>query len=84
MKELFVYGGSTELETAAHFSQTPMRVYFEGNWNIPAFSWIVYGEEYISDNAKSIIMKRKNENHFEYVNMMWMWRVVLEYLYLYL
>ena len=70
MNDLFVYGGSTELEAAAHFLQTPIRVYYEGNRNIPACSWIVYGEEYVTENAKSVILQWKNENHFEYVNKM--------------
>jgi len=34
------------------------------------FSWIVYGEEYVAENGKSIMLKWKNENHFEYINTM--------------
>ena len=70
MNEVFMYGGSTELETAAHFLKTPIRVYFEGNPHIPACSWIVYGEEYVTENGKSIMLKWKHENHFEYINKM--------------
>ena len=70
MNEVFIYGGSTEIETAAHFLKTPIRVYFEGNPRITACSWIVYGEEYVAESGKSIMLKWKNENHFEYVNKM--------------
>ena len=48
------YGGSTELETAAHFLENLIRVYFEGNPTAPACSWVVQGEKFVTDSAKSI------------------------------
>ena len=65
------YGGSTELETAAQFLQTPIRVYFEGNPKAPACTWIVYGEQFVSDTTKSIILNWRAGNHFEVVNKIW-------------
>ena len=61
------YGGSTELETAAHFLNTPIQVYFEGNPRTPACTWVVYGEEFVSENSKSIILNWRAGNHFEAV-----------------
>ena len=65
-----VYGGSTEIETAAHLLKTPIRVYYEGNPVVPACSWVVYGEEYVSNTAKSIVLNWRFGNHFEVVNKM--------------
>ena len=62
------YGGSTELETAAHFLKNHIRVYFEGNPRAPACSWVVYGEEFGTDSAKSIMLNWRAGNHFEIVN----------------
>ena len=81
MNEVFIYGGSTEIETAAHVLKTPIQVYFEGNPRIPACSWIVYGEEYVAESGTSIMLKWKNENHFEYVNKMRIKYFVLLYVY---
>ena len=63
-----IYIGSTELETAAHFLKTPIRVYYDGNPFVPACTWVVYGEDYVSNTAKSIILNWRFGNHFEAVN----------------
>ena len=70
MRKNRVYGGSTEIETAAHLLKTPIRVYYEGNPVVPACSWVVYGEEYVSNTAKSIVLNWRFGNHFEVVNKM--------------
>jgi hypothetical protein len=56
MNENKMYGGSTELETAAHLFTTPMYVYFEGNPRAPACSWVVYGAEFVSSTTKCIAL----------------------------
>ena len=62
------YGGSTELETAAHLFNTPIYVYFEGNPRAPACSWVVYGTEYVANTTKCIALNWRLGNHFEVVN----------------
>ena len=58
------YGGSTQLETAALFLKNPIHVYFEGNPRAPACSWVVYGEEFVTDSAKSGMLNWRAGNHF--------------------
>ena len=63
------YGGSTELETESTlFLKNLICVYFEGNPRAPACSWVVYGEEFVTDSAKSIMLNWRAGNHFEIVN----------------
>ena len=38
------WGGSTELEVAARWLRTPIKVYFSGNPKFPPKSWITYGD----------------------------------------
>ena len=68
MNENKTYGGSTELETAAHLFKTPIYVYFEGNPCAPACSWVVYGTEYVTNTTKCIALNWRLGNHFEVVN----------------
>ena len=37
---------------------------------VPACTWVVYGEEYVSNTAKSINLNWRFGNHFEVVNKM--------------
>ena len=61
------WAGSTEIEVAAHWLQTPIRVFNLGNPKFPPNSWTTYGPEFVAYDSRSILLQWSNGNHYNYV-----------------
>ena len=64
----YIWGGSTELEAAADWLQTPIKVFHYGNPKFPPKSWITYGciPEY--HNSHVLLLQWTNQAHYDYVS----------------
>ena len=62
------WGGSTELEVAARWLRTPIKVYFCGNPKFPPKSWITYGDLPNLHNTHTILLSWTNGDHYDYVS----------------
>ena len=62
-----IWGGSTELEVAADWLRTPIKVYFSGNPRFPPKSWITYGSLPPTYHAHTILLSWTNGDHYDYV-----------------
>ena len=62
------WGGSTELEVAAQWLRTPIKVYFYGNPKYPPKSWITYGAHKAAFNAHTILLVWSNGDHYDFVS----------------
>ena len=60
------WGGSTELEVAADWLRTPIKVYFSGNPRFPPNSWITYGSLPPTYHAHQILLSWTSGDHYDY------------------
>ena len=67
MRTTTTWAGSTEIEVAAHWLQTPIRVFNLGNPKFPPNSWTTYGPEFVAYDSRSILLQWANGNHYNYV-----------------
>ena len=61
------WGGSTELEVAAQWLRTLIKVYYYGNPRFPPKSWITYGAQTAPYNADTILLVWTNGDHYDFV-----------------
>ena len=61
------WAGSTELEVAANWLKTPIKVFNLGNPKYPANSWITYGSQFDKFDARHILLQWSNGNHYDVV-----------------
>ena len=61
------WGGSTELEAAAEWLNTPIKVYYYGNPKFPPRSWMMYGTNFPTASTHVILLQWTNGNHYDFV-----------------
>ena len=61
------WGGSTELEAAAQWLNTVIKVYYYGNPKYPPSSWISYGTHTAPFNSHTMLLIWTNNDHYDYV-----------------
>ena len=66
--EIRARGGRQELEVAAHWLRTPIKVFHTGDLRYPANSWICYGQSFENYQSRCIMLHWKHGNHFEFVS----------------
>ena len=67
MRTPTIWAGSTEIEVAAHWLQTPIKVFHLGNPLFPANSWTTYGPDYVSYDCRTILLEWANRNHYNFI-----------------
>jgi len=67
MDQPYTWGGSTELEAAADWLQTPIKVFHYGNPKFPPKSWITYGSAPEYYNSHVLLLQWTNQDHYDYV-----------------
>ena len=68
MDQPYTWGGSTELEAAADWLQTPIKVFHSGNPKLPPKSWITHGCLPEFYNSHVILLQWTNQDHYDYVS----------------
>ena len=61
------WGGSTELEVAAQWLRSIIKVYYYGNPKYPPKSWISYGTTTAPYDAHTLLLVWTNGDHYDYV-----------------
>ena len=64
----YTWGGSTELEAAALWLKTLIKVFHHGNPKFPPKSWITYGTQPEYHNTYTLLLQWTNGDHYDYVN----------------
>ena len=64
----YKWGGSTELEVAASWLRTPIKVYHFGNPKFPPKSWITYGSLTPTFHGHTLLLQWTNGDHYDYVS----------------
>ena len=67
MRSPGIWAGSTEIEVAAHWLQTPIRVFHLGNPKYPGNSWTCYGAEFDRFDSRTILLEWANRNHYNFI-----------------
>ena len=67
MRTPTTWAGSCEIEVAAHWLHTPIRVFHIGNPRYPGNSWTCYGGEYDSYDSRTILLEWANRNHYNFI-----------------
>ena len=61
------WGGSTELEVAANWLKTPIKVFYQGNPRFPPRCWMTYGSMACSANTQTVLLQWTHTMHYDFV-----------------
>jgi len=61
------WGGSTELEVAGQWLQTPIKVFYFGNPKFPPKSWITYGSLPCTYSSHTILLQWTGQRHYDFI-----------------
>ena len=64
----YIWGGSTELEAAASWLKTLIKVFCYGNPKFPPRSWVTYGTLPEYHNTYTLLLQWTNADHYDYIS----------------
>ena len=68
MRRTGIWAGSCEVETAAQFLCTTIRVWHIGNPKIPSMKWTTYGERFSTTSSSHVILLQwTHGNHYDFI-----------------